>query len=745
MNRIAFELPLILFVGMPLALAAVAVLSWRQVRQGENSRQALVSAVLRAAALLVVVPLAARPVRVDPTRTQDNPKLRKHIVVLIDRSASMSLEDGGTTRAAQVNTFARERLLPALEHSRLDVEALLFAENALRVNTAKMSTARPDGKRTNLAGTIAQALTSTSKPPLAVIALTDGAANDRRDNPRALAGLLEARVPFVGIGFGTETGVRTLSLNQASAPSIVPPKQVFQISAQLEMSTDREMPPFDLLLLGHGRVLGKKTISAGKGQRLWLESFRVVETAEGPETYSVQLVPPHVEGLRCLETMATVNVRVTSEKEFRILFAEGALSWDYKFIRMALEGDPSLQLTGLIRTANRSYFHQDVKTEAELRTGFPSTLEELAPFRVVVLSSFAPADLTTGQQEVLKRFCGDGGGGVLMIGGPETFDAAWRSSPLEPLLPVKLDSPSSPAYATMPFRVQLTNDALENPVFEISDRGSSRRAWGKLPTFTRYAPVAAAKPGAQVWAVHPQDRGSDGRPRILMAQQRYGAGMSAVICVQSLWRWRLAKESDPKEFDRFWQQLLRYLGEQGRQPVTIRLPDQDLRPQADIRVTVERTRDPRSPRGRLSYQLQIDDPRKGILKSQTVELASGQSAEILFRPPTAGVYTVTVRDARGALVASRPVEIRESNIEFQNAARNMDMLAQWANLSGGVAVKAEDCRDPGEIISRLRSQTEPPTRVRSRRPPAGMNAWVMAVILACLCTEWALRKRWGMP
>ena len=53
------------------------------------------------------------------------------------------------------------------------------------------------------------------------------------DNTRALTALAEAHIPFIGVGFGSDLGVRTLSLREVQAPPIVSPKTAFSISAQL--------------------------------------------------------------------------------------------------------------------------------------------------------------------------------------------------------------------------------------------------------------------------------------------------------------------------------------------------------------------------------------------------------------------------------------------------------------------------------------------------------------------------------
>ena len=60
----------------------------------------------------------------------------------------------------------------------LPVQAMLFDQAAEPADGAKLASATPNGKHTNLGGAVAQALCDTPQPPLAVIALTDGIVNE---------------------------------------------------------------------------------------------------------------------------------------------------------------------------------------------------------------------------------------------------------------------------------------------------------------------------------------------------------------------------------------------------------------------------------------------------------------------------------------------------------------------------------------------------------------------------------------
>ena len=74
--------------------------------------------------------------------------------------------------------------------------------------------------------------------------------------------------------------------------------------------------------------------------------------------------------------------------------------------------------------------------------GLPSTLAELSGYDAIVLINQSAYAMSVAQQEELKRYVHDAGGGLVMLGGPESFGAGgWIGSPIEDALPVRLDPP----------------------------------------------------------------------------------------------------------------------------------------------------------------------------------------------------------------------------------------------------------------------------------------------------------------
>jgi uncharacterized membrane protein len=74
---------------------------------------------------------------------------------------------------------------------------------------------------------------------------------------------------------------------------------------------------------------------------------------------------------------------------------------------------------------------------------FPQALIQLTQYDAVVLANVARADLGEARQEMLASYVHDQGGGLVMIGGEDTFGAGgWEGSKLEEVLPVDMDIPA---------------------------------------------------------------------------------------------------------------------------------------------------------------------------------------------------------------------------------------------------------------------------------------------------------------
>lgn len=104
---------------------------------------------------------------------------------------------------------------------------------------------------------------------------------------------------------------------------------------------------------------------------------------------------------------------------------------------LVITGDPN-EAAEIMEVLRRA------RIDAQLRPAEESfgDLGELSGYDAVVMINEDSYGFSEGQQEDLRRFVHDTGGGLVMIGGPESFGAGgWIGSPLEDALPVRLDPP----------------------------------------------------------------------------------------------------------------------------------------------------------------------------------------------------------------------------------------------------------------------------------------------------------------
>jgi hypothetical protein len=233
--------------------------------------------------------LLARPVWVSPRPFDEQ---RRRVALLIDESESMSLEDMSGSRYRAAVRLARDQFVPALESAGLEVDAFLFSDRVTPATGREIADSAVEGKRTNLAGAIVQAISNQMPPPLALIALTDGNATDSSENARAIGTLRDRGVPFLGIGFGSEAGVKTISIEEVMAPSRVPPDQEFRFAVRIQTTGGGEFPRANSYCSAMADSMTAKTLSTSAEPRIWQETFRITEDRPGRYVYRVQLLLP---------------------------------------------------------------------------------------------------------------------------------------------------------------------------------------------------------------------------------------------------------------------------------------------------------------------------------------------------------------------------------------------------------------------------------------------------------------------
>lgn len=94
------------------------------------------------------------------------------------------------------------------------------------------------------------------------------------------------------------------------------------------------------------------------------------------------------------------------------------------------------------RTLSRALEQAGMTVRTARVEELPTDLISFQEFDLVVLQDVAAEEMPTPVQRLLADYVSELGGGMVMVGGPDSFGAGgWKGTPIEPILPVNIDLP----------------------------------------------------------------------------------------------------------------------------------------------------------------------------------------------------------------------------------------------------------------------------------------------------------------
>lgn len=726
----SWTLPLI-----ALAISGLAVLAYRGAT-GIGRRQRALLIVLRASTLALVVVCLLRPMVLQPPADRHEGV----VAVLVDVSRSMGIADAdGITRLERAGSLLTRELLPALA-PRFRVESFAFGDRvAPAADTALVATA----DRTDLADAVRSTAERLRGAGLAaIIVLSDG--NDTSGTDLAAAGAAAA-VPVIAVGLGSRDGADREVASLASGQSGL---DASLVDLTATIVTRKSRGPVDVRLLQNGQVVERRPLTPAADGAPMRATFTVAPDRTTPTVYTVDI--PDAGGEMTAENnQARILVAPPGRRRI-VLSLEGAPGFEPTFLKRAWADDPSLEVDAAVRKgrnelgADTFFVQAGAARSTALSAGFPPTRQELYAYDAVVLSDYALHLLSREQQEMLRDFVSERGGGLLFMGA-RTFDSnGIANSPLEELLPLRLsDGAGVVRAAAQPsaerLRVRPTADGARHPIMRIAATDDEARArWAGLPALAGVVELATARPGAAILAV--ADDG--GREAPVVAVQRFGAGRTALFAGQASWRWKMMKPAGDGSYDRFWRQTARWLTAETLEPLSVSPPGAVLPGDPVSLAIVARTAE-FEPSSSDQLQVRVETPSG---EAVTVTPALTDPARGLFtaRVPAAepGIYRAEVTRLSGGPPARAEVRWLVGGLDREMADPRLNEagLRELAEASGG--------RFTTEVVgAAIADLTRDAARLADRPPEwrdAWHTGWMFIAIVLLVSAEWALRRRWGL-
>ncbi len=721
----------------------------------------------------------------NPTLVQNQIRPGENIIVLlVDNSASMKIqEQGDESRGSRVIAMLerdREEWLTRLTQD-FDLRRYAFDD---RLNQIEDFPALEfDGRRSQLTAALKSIERRFRNRPLAgIMLLSDGNASDFSELVT-----LDLKVPLYPIlDAVNEAPLFDISVDQLAVTES--PFEDAPVTVTATIATTSETDVRVIVSLQEkdateDKTGQQKTITVHRNAPATVR-FQLKPESPGVRFYRLSITPDDNSeaSLDLQEATLKNNQRLlTIDRETRknrILYVAGRPNWEYKFFNRAVAEDREIDLVSMIRIAKKeakfdfrgrvgeeanSLFRGqnrevDEETESfdqaviirlntrdaeELRDGFPKTKEELYKYDAVILDDIEASFFTPDQQTLLDRFVSERGGGLMMLGGRDSFrHGKWHKTPLRDVLPVYLDQ-SGESHAGH-LKWDLTREGWLEPWMRVrSTEVEEQQRLVEAPALQILSSARETKPGARVFSEIEDE--STGRFPAVVAQQ-YGRGRSVAVLVGDLWRWSIKRgENDEDDLAQSWRQMVRWLVAEVPHPLETEIEWVELGSTPTVQFSVRLRTKEYQPRENATVSISVQPP-----EGEAMTLDAEPSLEepglfvATFVPRDEGAYMAEVQVDGEVETPSQSMKLgwttQPDEEEFRRIEIHRDALESLAKRSSGKVITVSELP---EFVRELPHKEMPVTEIKTT--PLWHSPLILLLALFCFASEWGLRRWKGLP
>jgi uncharacterized membrane protein len=729
---------------LAIAVCVASLVMYRKAARTLPSGWRNLLACLRALPLLILLLIFTQPVLILHSVIPQ----KGFVAIAYDLSKSMEIRDeaGGRSRLETVQRLLRPEGNPMLEElaRKFKVRYFRFAGNADRVEGFQDQPRH--GNLTDLARSLDQAAGELGNAPISgIVLITDGADNHSADLNATAAQMRARNIPVYAIGVGTPGFSRDTEVLRVTTPRKVLKDSL--IEADVAVRSKGYAGRTTRLLVKEGdRLIHSQSIMLGSDDEVKTFKVNFSSDTAGPKVFTFRVDPFEDEVVSENNDQVSL-VRVENERP-HVLYVEGEPRWTYKFLWRAIEDDKNLQLVTFLRQATGKFKRQGIDSETVLEKGFPVDKAELFQYKALILGSAEASFFTYDQLRMISDFVSQRGGGLLMVGGKNSFgQGGYINTPLEDALPVVLragrDKAVAPPYLEEEVKAALTSYGLQHPVTRLAtDEKENKKRWDAAPALVGMNPTGGIKAGATA-LLQTSTRDASGEYPVLLAFQRFGRGLSMALTSDSIWRWRMQQEYKNNFHDQFCRQMLRWLVNEVPDQVDLETVKSSYSLDETVTLRAEVNDETFLRLNNAQVSARIRAPSGAITTVPLVwDLSKEGQYAATFKPLEEGVHELSAeafRAGRSLGIARASVRVADSSEEYHDANLKADLLKRLAADTGGRYYGADGVRTLPEDIS---YSDKGASRLEEK------ELWDMPILFLLLAgavsAEWILRKRKGL-
>lgn len=660
--------------------------------------------------------------------------------LLIDRSLSMATPDmNGNSRWAEACRLAQKAVAAARQDS---ARIFTFAEQlaAPLADPARLAELKPDGKSTDIPGSVFAALTAcrAGRTKLTgMLLLSDGrqVAGGECGPAAILARSQES--PILAMALGGEVVNKDLSIAMDRRQYVTFIGQKLKLTARVTNERMGLVSPVVELVDPAGKTVAEQKIVFTNDGTL-LVSFEITPREHGYFQYGARLALWAGES-RDANNQAEVGVAVL-ESKVRIFMAEGTPFWDSKFLAQLLRQQPNLELTAVYRLSSERFFKVD--TDASRVSGasepvFPDD-QALANYDMVIFGRGTEYFLTPERIQHLKRFANDQGGCIIFARGKPYAGSFPELEALEPTVWGEIIG--------RPFHLRPTQDGEYAGLFGDMLPGRNQAVWAQLPPLRHAHRCVRLKAFTHVLAEGVGDEASSALSFPLVFSQRYGKGIVVVVNAEDLWQWFFFPElnSASEVYKDFWIQLFTWAGTYseflpGRQ-YALHLSETLVDPDVPVRARIFRRSALAS---KTSPGIRVMQGNLPVLEITTSAAPDDDRWDAIFSLNKPGAYRVELSGVNEAALGGvySTLSVRAPPTENDNRSADPAFLAKLAESSGGRLITENELE---QAIRNFEPANQPLDLNKAEWMPLWNRSWLLSLLLLLLGMDFFLRRRNGL-
>jgi uncharacterized membrane protein len=396
--RLATPIALILLLLIPYFV----LLGWPRVSY--RRRRDIASLALR---ILIVLLLVFGLAGLQTVRAAD----KLAVVFLVDASDSID-----TQMRAQADQYIRDAMSRMTPEDRAGI--VIFGKNALverpisSTKDAGILTSAPIRLETDLAEAIRLGMAMfPSDVAKRIVLLSDGVeTTGNAEEAARLAAVMGVQIDVYPLQ--REAGPEII-IGAVKAPSTVNEGEIFDLDITVESQTETQAT---LTILSSGSVVYTDTVNLKVGSNPFTIPLRTPK--QGFNDLRVQIAPLNASADTFYQNNSLATFTEVTGPPRVLMITENA-----EEIAALL---PAMQNTGI---------QVDVVGPTELPIGLAS----LAAYKTIVMANVSATQLTDSRMKTLQTYVRDLGGGLVVIGGPNSYGVGgYFQTPLEEMLPVDM-------------------------------------------------------------------------------------------------------------------------------------------------------------------------------------------------------------------------------------------------------------------------------------------------------------------